>query len=197
MRTFQELGTKIHIQGARSHTSKPAGLMHTLLRDVDVLAIFQLTITCTPLRQSRTGPTSLQVLSSAKDTSVPSAANMISRSPSSFVIKFFEARWEETDQAWKLGIQNLTSGQSFDDTRDIFIYACGHLNHWVWPEISGLDEYEGDLVHRANWVRTYSKQNIPSSGSFREPNHRFREQKSSSYPSSYLRIRSLAFKEEC
>ncbi|CAD6587284.1 MAG: hypothetical protein ASARMPRED_003053 [Alectoria sarmentosa] len=65
--------------------------------------------------------------------------------------KVFEARWAETERVWKLRVQDLTSGQSFDDTCDIFIYACGYLNHWVWPKITGLDEYQGDLVHSANW----------------------------------------------
>lgn len=79
--------------------------------------------------------------------------------------KVFEARWEETERAWKLKVQDLSSGQSFDDTCDVFIYACGHLNHWVWPKISGLDEYEGDLVHSANWVCISSEQMFPL------PNH--------------------------
>ena len=80
--------------------------------------------------------------------------------------KVFEARWEETEHVWKLRIQDSTSGESFDDSCDIFIYACGHLNHWVWPDIPGMDEYEGDLVHSANWVRTYSKQIFLHAGHF-------------------------------
>ena len=42
--------------------------------------------------------------------------------------KIFEARWEAPERAWKLRVQDLNSGQSFDDTCDIFIYACGYLN---------------------------------------------------------------------
>ena len=91
--------------------------------------------------------------------------------------KVFEARWAETERVWKLRVQDLTSGQSFDDTCDIFIYACGYLNHWVWPKITGLDEYQGDLVHSANWVCTCSKQNISYSGQFHELQDILREQK--------------------
>ena len=69
--------------------------------------------------------------------------------------KVCEARWEDSEGAWKLRVQELVSGRSFEDICDIFIYACGYLNDWAWPKISGLDEYEGELVHSANWVCLY------------------------------------------
>ncbi len=42
-------------------------------------------------------------------------------------------------------------GESFEDTADVVISAMGHLERWDWPEIPGLDHFEGKLMHSAQW----------------------------------------------
>ena len=61
------------------------------------------------------------------------------------------ARWIEAEGNWKVTIQSLVSGLRFDDHCHILINAGGHLNNWAWPDIPGLEEFEGQLIHSANW----------------------------------------------
>ncbi|KAF7509480.1 hypothetical protein GJ744_008043 [Endocarpon pusillum] len=65
--------------------------------------------------------------------------------------KVNEAQWREAEGTWKVAIEDLDSGQIFDDYCDILINAGGYLNHWQWPDVPGLHEYEGQLLHSANW----------------------------------------------
>lgn len=37
------------------------------------------------------------------------------------------------------------------DFCDVFINASGVLNNWRWPDVEGLDDYRGVLLHTANW----------------------------------------------
>ncbi|GAB7356257.1 hypothetical protein MBLNU459_g7069t2 [Dothideomycetes sp. NU459] len=61
------------------------------------------------------------------------------------------ATWHATTGKWELELENLTNGTTFTDTCDIYVSATGILNKWKWPEIEGLDTYQGKLVHSANW----------------------------------------------
>lgn len=33
----------------------------------------------------------------------------------------------------------------------MFVYAVGRLNNWKTPEIPGIENYQGDIVHTAHW----------------------------------------------
>ncbi|KIH86704.1 flavin-binding protein monooxygenase [Sporothrix brasiliensis 5110] len=61
------------------------------------------------------------------------------------------ARWDETQGRWLLTIANLLTGEQFSDCADFLIDASGILNNWKWPDIEGLHDFEGDLVHSARW----------------------------------------------
>ncbi|KAJ9149460.1 Steroid monooxygenase-like protein [Pleurostoma richardsiae] len=62
-----------------------------------------------------------------------------------------EAAWAEDDGVWKFKIEDLATGQVFEDWANFFINASGYLNNWKWPEIEGLHSFKGDLLHSAAW----------------------------------------------
>lgn len=53
------------------------------------------------------------------------------------------------------GVRNLVTAdkdvQVFLDTCDFYASATGILNKWKWPDIDGLENYKGRIVHSANW----------------------------------------------
>ena len=48
-------------------------------------------------------------------------------------------------------MKDLQSGVETQDQCDILINASGILNNWKWPDIDGLNDYKGTLLHTANW----------------------------------------------
>jgi hypothetical protein len=46
--------------------------------------------------------------------------------------------------------------REFDDHADVVLDGCGVLNKWKWPDISGLHDFQGDLLHSAQWNQTVS-----------------------------------------
>ncbi|KAJ5162533.1 hypothetical protein N7492_007925 [Penicillium capsulatum] len=67
-----------------------------------------------------------------------------------------EAVWDEPSGKWKLKIEQ--NGTIQDDEAEIFINASGFANDWSWPDIQGLSDFKGKLVHTAGWDDTYDWQ---------------------------------------
>ena len=42
-------------------------------------------------------------------------------------------------------------GTTTEDEADILVNGSGFLNKWKWPDIEGLQDFKGELVHSANW----------------------------------------------
>lgn len=72
--------------------------------------------------------------------------------------KVTEARWSEDKGIWRLIVEDLTHHQSFEDSCHILINASGYLNNWMWPNVPGIKDYQGKLVHSADWDTTVSLQ---------------------------------------
>ncbi|VUC34755.1 unnamed protein product [Clonostachys rosea] len=65
---------------------------------------------------------------------------------------FFKgATWNEDTSKWAIKIQNMKTGETFEDMADILIRGTGLLNKWKWPQIEGLHTFKGDLMHTANF----------------------------------------------
>ncbi|PYH91890.1 flavin-binding monooxygenase [Aspergillus ellipticus CBS 707.79] len=62
-----------------------------------------------------------------------------------------EAVWHEEDGQWKLQIKDLDSDSVYQDHCDVLISATGFLNAWKWPDIPGLHDFKGKLMHSARW----------------------------------------------
>ena len=61
------------------------------------------------------------------------------------------ARWDQSRHKWFVMVQQEGSKDTFEDSCDFLINAGGILNNWKWPDIPGLSDFKGKLVHSANW----------------------------------------------
>ena len=65
------------------------------------------------------------------------------------------AEWKEETANWRVRIQDLADqNKIINENCDILINAAGVLNKWRWPDIPGLHEFKGPLVHSADWNDT-------------------------------------------
>ncbi|CAN9370536.1 unnamed protein product [Alternaria alternata] len=65
------------------------------------------------------------------------------------------AAWNDKSGKWNIHVTDLRTGSSFEDEGDILINAAGFLNSWKWPEIQGLHDFGGKLLHSASWDSDY------------------------------------------
>ncbi|RAQ54033.1 flavin-binding monooxygenase [Aspergillus flavus] len=65
------------------------------------------------------------------------------------------AVWDEQKSKWQLQIKDLNGGSTFSDQCDVLISATGALNNWKWPNIPGLHDFKGKLLHSAAWDESY------------------------------------------
>ncbi|EXK33695.1 hypothetical protein FOMG_10947 [Fusarium oxysporum f. sp. melonis 26406] len=66
-----------------------------------------------------------------------------------FQSKVTEAIWNEAAGKWDLKV--LQDGEEKEDECDILIDGSGFLNNWHWPDIPGLHDFKGEIVHTADW----------------------------------------------
>jgi cation diffusion facilitator CzcD-associated flavoprotein CzcO len=59
------------------------------------------------------------------------------------------AEWDDAKGKWKVKVEN--DGLIKNDECDVLFSASGVLNNWKWPDIAGLNNFKGKLLHSANW----------------------------------------------
>ena len=59
--------------------------------------------------------------------------------------------WNDEGGTWRVQVEDLKSGHVSEEACDILISATGVLNAWRWPEIPGLNDFKGTLLHSAKW----------------------------------------------
>jgi hypothetical protein len=59
------------------------------------------------------------------------------------------AEWDENAGLWRLRVRR--AGEEIEDTADVLFLGVGWLNHPRWPDIPGLREFPGRLLHTAQW----------------------------------------------
>jgi cation diffusion facilitator CzcD-associated flavoprotein CzcO len=64
------------------------------------------------------------------------------------------ATWNEGHGVWDLEIRGA-DGTIFTDSCEILVNGSGILNVWSYPNIPGIDTFEGKLMHSAHWDQTY------------------------------------------
>lgn len=73
--------------------------------------------------------------------------------------KVLEAKFNEKESKWQVAVENCQTHEVLHDTCDV-LYACiGALNDWKWPEIPGLADFKGKLLHSAVWDNDWSPDN--------------------------------------
>ena len=71
-----------------------------------------------------------------------------------------EARWNESTKKWEtslsvLGGKAAECAASYTITSDFLVSAVGQLNVPHYPTISGLDSFQGKIMHSARWDWSY------------------------------------------
>lgn len=70
------------------------------------------------------------------------------------------AVWDETSNKWKTkvrvtGEKDAEFNSEYTITSDFLVSAVGQLNSPKWPDIDGLDDFKGKVMHTARWDWTY------------------------------------------
>tara|TARA_R110002003_G_scaffold351_17_gene19030 strand:- start:22464 stop:23861 length:1398 start_codon:yes stop_codon:yes gene_type:complete len=65
--------------------------------------------------------------------------------------KITEATWDNDEGIWNLTIANPKTGDTRKDWAHVFVNGTGILNNWKWPDIEGLHDFKGPLLHSACW----------------------------------------------
>jgi cation diffusion facilitator CzcD-associated flavoprotein CzcO len=65
------------------------------------------------------------------------------------------AEWQDTPGEWSVEVRDTVSGEVTEHRCDIFINGSGILNNWRWPDIPGLDHFQGKLLHSAHYEDGY------------------------------------------
>ncbi|KAK7206465.1 hypothetical protein BZA70DRAFT_274294 [Myxozyma melibiosi] len=65
------------------------------------------------------------------------------------------AEWNEDANKWFVTVENLLTKESFIDDCDILYVCVGTLNDWRWPDVKGLHDFKGELLHSAAWDESW------------------------------------------
>lgn len=63
--------------------------------------------------------------------------------------RVFSAIWVEEEGIYRLTIER--GGVTTTDWCHVLINGTGVLSKWIWPKIPGLHDFQGPLLHSANW----------------------------------------------
>ncbi|KIW12770.1 hypothetical protein PV08_07957 [Exophiala spinifera] len=67
-----------------------------------------------------------------------------------------EAKWSSSSSKWDVSVKILATGETIVDECDVLLSATGVLNKWKWPDITGIHDFKGKLLHSARWDNDYS-----------------------------------------
>ncbi|KAI0117329.1 FAD/NAD(P)-binding domain-containing protein [Daldinia grandis] len=73
--------------------------------------------------------------------------------------KVVGAWWDEDLGLWDLSVVDLGTGQEFRDNANFLVNASGILNNWRWPDIVGINNFKGTLIHTASWPEDFGYTN--------------------------------------
>ncbi|KAG5656909.1 hypothetical protein KAF25_011078 [Fusarium avenaceum] len=67
------------------------------------------------------------------------------------------ASWDEFRAKWTVQLEDTSAGPPVvvEDECDVFITGTGLLNEWKWPSIPGLHDFQGTILHTANWQDSF------------------------------------------
>ena len=69
--------------------------------------------------------------------------------------KIERAEWNNEKGKWILQVRDLVNDEVFEDEAEFFINAGGVLNTFKWPQIPGINDYKGKLMHSAQYEEGY------------------------------------------
>jgi cation diffusion facilitator CzcD-associated flavoprotein CzcO len=72
--------------------------------------------------------------------------------------KVVRCEWDERGKKWMVDVQVVATGEILKDEADFVISARGGLNDYAWPQIEGLWDFKGAVMHSANWNKDFDFQ---------------------------------------
>lgn len=71
-----------------------------------------------------------------------------------------EAHWDDAEKKWKTSVtvtggKDAEFGDNYTITSDFLVLAVGQLNVPRYPEIEGLHDFKGKMIHSARWDWSY------------------------------------------
>ncbi|KAF2844353.1 FAD/NAD(P)-binding domain-containing protein [Plenodomus tracheiphilus IPT5] len=63
--------------------------------------------------------------------------------------------WDTKKLKWKMEVKKVDTGETFLDEADVVIGARGGFTKYNWPEVEGLWDFGGKVVHSAAWDENY------------------------------------------
>ncbi|KAI0087271.1 flavin-binding monooxygenase [Irpex rosettiformis] len=65
-------------------------------------------------------------------------------------------QWDEPSSQWIVRIRRPAANdpstfEEFEDRADVVLNGTGGLSRWKWPDIEGLHDFKGPIVHSAGW----------------------------------------------
>jgi len=71
-----------------------------------------------------------------------------------------EARWDDAEKKWKTsvtvtGAKDAEFGEHYTLTSDFLVSAVGQLNQPKMPDIPGIDDFKGKIMHSSRWDWSY------------------------------------------
>ena len=66
-----------------------------------------------------------------------------------------DARWDKSISRWRIKVEDVENRFVIDDECDVLLSCAGILNEWKWPDIKGLDQFKGPMLHSARWDTAY------------------------------------------
>lgn len=64
------------------------------------------------------------------------------------------ATWDQSTGKWKVKVEG-PDGKTFDDESDVVVSARGNLNTKMWPDVEGLWNFKGEIMHSSEWNDKY------------------------------------------
>ncbi|KAH8193790.1 hypothetical protein TruAng_012041 [Truncatella angustata] len=69
------------------------------------------------------------------------------------------ATWDDSLSEWTISLErNEIPSRKIQVKCDIFVSAVGRLNNWKLPQVEGLDQFRGPVIHTANWPEHFDFQ---------------------------------------
>ncbi|KAL1648869.1 hypothetical protein SLS58_002049 [Diplodia intermedia] len=66
-----------------------------------------------------------------------------------------ECRFDPRAGVWTVRVEEVGTGRVFEDEAEVLVSARGNLNTVAWPNIDGLNSFEGEVMHSARWNEQY------------------------------------------
>jgi cation diffusion facilitator CzcD-associated flavoprotein CzcO len=63
----------------------------------------------------------------------------------------FKFRVTRLTRSRRIKVTNMATGDTFEDVANVLITARGQLSNISWPDIPGLDKFQGKVMHSGDW----------------------------------------------